>query len=203
MSHTNNTPKLQLAQFVASDKPTWLGDWNSTMLTIDNAVGTAQETIQTISGQLLTMQENITTVNTNVNKVVPSNIGDTGNVLMKTANGQAWSEISVATTSSNGLMSSADKDKLDNIQANANNVKIKFSTVSTGSVTTTSGKEVQVTDKPIGTVLCCLPLGVSGTLRIQGVPGSTLGNNQDGRFYVTNYGSTASTGNLQVIWLYV
>lgn len=40
MSATNLTKNLKLPQFVASDKPSWLGDVNGTMLKIDNGYGT-------------------------------------------------------------------------------------------------------------------------------------------------------------------
>lgn len=40
MSATNLTKNLKLPQFVASDKPSWLGDVNGSMLKIDNGYGT-------------------------------------------------------------------------------------------------------------------------------------------------------------------
>lgn len=40
MSATNLTKNLKLPQFVASDKPSWLGDVNGAMLNIDNGYGT-------------------------------------------------------------------------------------------------------------------------------------------------------------------
>lgn len=40
MSATNLTKNLKLPQFVASDKPSWLGDVNGAMLKIDNGYGT-------------------------------------------------------------------------------------------------------------------------------------------------------------------
>lgn len=39
MSSTNLTKNLKLPQFVASDKPSWLGDVNGAMLNIDNGYG--------------------------------------------------------------------------------------------------------------------------------------------------------------------
>ena len=38
MAHTNSTPNLHLSQFIATDKPTWLGDVNGDNLAIDTAV---------------------------------------------------------------------------------------------------------------------------------------------------------------------
>lgn len=39
MSASNKTMNLELPQFIATDKPTWLGDWNDTMGKIDNFAG--------------------------------------------------------------------------------------------------------------------------------------------------------------------
>ena len=39
--HTNETPNLKLSQFVATDKPTWLGDYNDDMAKIDSSIGAA------------------------------------------------------------------------------------------------------------------------------------------------------------------
>lgn len=38
MASTNKTPNYDLPQFIASDKPTWLGDVNGAMLAIDTAM---------------------------------------------------------------------------------------------------------------------------------------------------------------------
>lgn len=39
MSHTNETPNYKLPQFVDTDQPTWLGDFNGAMATIDDKMG--------------------------------------------------------------------------------------------------------------------------------------------------------------------
>ena len=44
MSATNKTANYDLPQFVADDKPSWLGDWNHTMEVIDGAIYQAQAT---------------------------------------------------------------------------------------------------------------------------------------------------------------
>ena len=41
MGHTNETQNLHLPQFISTDKPTFLGDINGAMQTIDSAYGTA------------------------------------------------------------------------------------------------------------------------------------------------------------------
>lgn len=39
MSATNHTPNIGLSQFIGTDKPTWLGDYNSDMEKIDKSIG--------------------------------------------------------------------------------------------------------------------------------------------------------------------
>ena len=82
MSHTNQTTNYELSQFVGSDKPAWLVDYNGDMLKIDNAIGgvasdlaTAQAAITEIEGDIgaeglagrVTVIENdITDINTKI-----------------------------------------------------------------------------------------------------------------------------------------
>ena len=44
MSHTNSTKHYSLPQFVGTDIPTWLGDFNSAMTAIDNGINAAATT---------------------------------------------------------------------------------------------------------------------------------------------------------------
>lgn len=65
MSSTNKTTNYELSQYIGSDKPTYLGDYNSDMLKIDTqmkanatAVTTAQNTANTANGTANTALEN-------------------------------------------------------------------------------------------------------------------------------------------------
>ena len=49
MSHTNSTSHYSLPQFVGTDIPTWLGDFNSAMTAIDNGINSAATTAGTAS----------------------------------------------------------------------------------------------------------------------------------------------------------
>ena len=44
MSHTNSTSHYSLPQFAGTDIPTWLGDFNSAMIAIDNGINSAATT---------------------------------------------------------------------------------------------------------------------------------------------------------------
>lgn len=86
MSHTNATNNYELSQFVGSDKPAWLVDYNGDMLKIDTAIGgvrsdltTAQGDISDInaaigaeglSGRVTEAENDITDINTKIGETV-------------------------------------------------------------------------------------------------------------------------------------
>lgn len=54
MSYTNSTPNLHLPQYIATDKPTYLGDWNASMQTIDTVITATQATANGASSTAIT-----------------------------------------------------------------------------------------------------------------------------------------------------
>ena len=56
MASTNKTTHYELSQYVGSDKPTYLGDYNTDMSKIDAAINTAQTTADTASVDVVTAQ---------------------------------------------------------------------------------------------------------------------------------------------------
>lgn len=73
MSATNSTTNYQLPQFIQTDKPSWLGDFNGAMRDIDtqmktNADGVAANAanITTLGSSVSTNTSDISTLNTNV-----------------------------------------------------------------------------------------------------------------------------------------
>ena len=50
MSSTNKTVTIELSQYVGTDKPTYLTDYNGDMLKIDNAIAADRDSINTVSG---------------------------------------------------------------------------------------------------------------------------------------------------------
>jgi hypothetical protein len=98
MSSTNFTPNYNLPQFIGSDKPAWLTDWNSAMLAIDTALATiataesgTATSLATLSSQVETLATNqqsmatsITTLTTSVN----SNTGAINTINSLIGNGE-------------------------------------------------------------------------------------------------------------------
>lgn len=89
MSATNHTTTIELSQYVSTDKPTYLVDYNGDMLKIDNAIAADREGItdaynlaDTADGKADTNKESIDTLNEQINgdPEVPSDTGLAGTV---------------------------------------------------------------------------------------------------------------------------
>lgn len=70
MASTNKTTNLELSQYVSSDKPTYLVDYNSDMSKIDTGVHTAQVTADTASTAASNAQTTAETAQTTANTAV-------------------------------------------------------------------------------------------------------------------------------------
>lgn len=66
MASTNKTSNLELSQFIATDTPTWLVDYNGDMEKIDAGVGRVEELAQTASTQATGVASGLQTTNQNV-----------------------------------------------------------------------------------------------------------------------------------------
>lgn len=89
MSSTNKTVTIELSQYVGTDKPTYLSDYNGDMLKIDNAIAqdrgdiaTAQNKADTADGKADANKGSIDTLNAQINgdPEVPSDEGLAGDV---------------------------------------------------------------------------------------------------------------------------
>lgn len=84
MSATNHTSTIELSQYVSTDKPTYLTDYNGDMLKIDNAIAadrdsitTAQNKANTADGKADANKLSIDTLNAQINGD-PTDPSDTG-----------------------------------------------------------------------------------------------------------------------------
>lgn len=74
MGSTNKTTNYELSQYIGTDKPSWLNDYNNDMLKIDTqmkanatAAGNAQTTANSADGKADTNTQAISTLNTQIN----------------------------------------------------------------------------------------------------------------------------------------
>jgi hypothetical protein len=119
MSATNTTSFLQLPLFTATDKPTWLGDFNGAMSKIDTGVASNNNKITEQTGQIAAVQK----------------MAENASVTANTASSVAKS----ATRDAAAAASAASNAQLDATQAlsKANSLESRFELVKFGQVTQT------------------------------------------------------------------
>ena len=103
MASTNKTANYELSQFVGSDKPAWLSDYNGDMAKIDAGVHTAQTTATGADGKAdanATKIGNLTNLNTTEKSNLVGAINE-ANSLAGTANTAAGTALSTANTAGN------------------------------------------------------------------------------------------------------
>ena len=66
MASTNKTSNLELSQFIATDTPTWLVDYNGDMEKIDAGVGRVEELAETASTQAVGVASGLQATNQTV-----------------------------------------------------------------------------------------------------------------------------------------
>lgn len=118
MSATNSTQNYNLPQFVGSDKPTWLGDFNGAMNTID--------------GQMKANADGVTTAQATANTAQT-----TSETALSTANEADTNSQEAQSTSTNAL-SKALEVEAEIAKFNLINIK----SIATSDITVTGGKSV-------------------------------------------------------------
>lgn len=150
MSFTNHTPNYNLPQYVGTDKPTFLGDFNNAMTAIDTALhnnaqnaGEGLSELQQAQAALTETQETLSEVQTEVANV--SGIAATVNQNVQ----QALSAANDATTAANSATSQIQPAVTAANQASADAQAAQQ--VANGNVTTLTQLSERVTaleDKP-------------------------------------------------------
>lgn len=158
--HTNETTNYDLPQFIGTDKPTWLGDFNTAMSAIDtgmaanasdisslgtrvtNAEGIASQAssdVSTLTSTVNTLSGNVTTVTTTAN-----NAQSTATSALNTANtadGKADTNASNIGTLSN--LTTTNKTNLVNAINEVNEINLLHATNS-GTVTTVQNTDAKI-----------------------------------------------------------
>lgn len=158
MASTNKTSNLELSQFIATDTPTWLVDYNGDMEKIDAGVGRVEELAQTASTQASGVASGLQTTNQNVTTLS----GQVANV---------QSQANSATTSVNGINQRLGNTDISGVgdgtvtgainALNAGGSGIKFEAKGFTIPITTEGYPQQVS---LGTLASAFPKASAGTL---------------------------------------
>ena len=102
MSYTNSTPNYDLPQWIGTDKPTFLGDFNSAFSAIDTAMKNNQDAASAATSTANAASATATSANTNANTAL-----STANNAKDTADA-ASSAASSATSTANTAKTTAD-----------------------------------------------------------------------------------------------
>lgn len=107
MGHTHNTPNFGLPQFIGTDKPSWLEDFNLSMQTIDTALAqnrAASEGAEQSAAQSSAVADSAKALAESANTLSNQAVSDAG----KAKGAQTWDIVAVrdnVTVSYNGFMS--------------------------------------------------------------------------------------------------
>ena len=133
MSSTNKTTNYDLSQFVGSDKPAWLSDYNQDMSKIDTAIKSASDAATSAGGEATSAATSIgdlTTLTTDVKTSVVAAINEVDNHA-DTAQNTANAANTLATQTKNEI--DAITDYLSLSTATSSSVSTNLGTIASGS----------------------------------------------------------------------
>ena len=117
MSSTNKTPNYKLSQYIGTDKPTYLGDYNGDMLKIDNQLkenADSASNAESAAGAAQAVAEKASQSVQSLNDSVTANSADIAS--LKTKNAQQDVSIQQATNSASTALNKANQNE-QNISA--------------------------------------------------------------------------------------
>lgn len=136
MSSTNSTSNYSLSQFLGTDKPAWLTDYNSDMSKIDTGIHTAQTTATGADGKATTNTTNIGTL-TNLTTTVKSDLVSAINEVDSNA------DTAQGTANDAYALASANATKIGNLEGALNLNVISNCTVSGTNTTSIGGNTIK------------------------------------------------------------
>lgn len=122
MSSTNKTPNYKLSQYIGTDKPTYLGDYNGDMLKIDNqlkANADSATNAASAAGAAQAVAENASQSVQNLNDSVTANSADIAS--LKTKNAQQDVSIQNAINSASTALNKANQNEHNITDINTRN----------------------------------------------------------------------------------
>lgn len=129
MSSTNKTNNYNLSQYIGTDKPTYLGDYNSDMSKIDGAIHGVQETATTANQTAGSAEAKVTQVTENVEALKSrvgvvegnvSNLQDKNTAQDTAINDAKKASENASTTANNALQSASNANvKIDSAKFNS------------------------------------------------------------------------------------
>ena len=128
MSHTNSTSHYSLPQFVGTDIPTWLGDFNSAMTAIDNGINSAATTAGSASTTAAQASTDAAAAQAAANSAISS----------AASASQAASDAAAAVTAEKERAEAAEKKIADDMKSTTVSTTLYAETWNTGMYTITN-----------------------------------------------------------------
>lgn len=122
MSSTNKTPNYKLSQYIGTDKPTYLGDYNGDMLKIDNQLkenADSASNAASAAGAAQAVAEKASQSVQSLNDSVTANSADIAS--LKTKNAQQDSSIQNASNSASSALNKANQNEHNIAEINTRN----------------------------------------------------------------------------------
>lgn len=122
MSSTNKTPNYNLSQYIGTDKPTYLGDYNGDMLKIDTQLKANADSVSnaaSAAGAAQAVAADASKKVQNLNDSVSANSADIAS--LKTKNAQQDSSIQKASNTASSALSKANQNEQNITDINTRN----------------------------------------------------------------------------------
>lgn len=122
MSSTNKTPNYKLSQYIGTDKPTYLGDYNGDMLKIDNQLkenADSASNATSAAGAAQAVAEKASQSVQSLNDSVTANSADIAS--LKTKNAQQDSSIQNASNTASSALNKANQNEHNITEINTRN----------------------------------------------------------------------------------
>lgn len=134
MSSTNRTANYNLPQFIGTDKPTWLGDVNPAMSTIDTQMKANADGVTTANGavtELTTRVEDAETTVTNLNTRVGTIESQTSNIsgevsTLNTSVAQIIAQLNLSQHTQNTISLAGNRQFVVHLSQNSDGSLFKF-----------------------------------------------------------------------------
>lgn len=122
MSSTNKTTNYNLSQYIGTDKPTYLGDYNSDMLKIDNQLKANADSASNAASAASTAQAVASDASKNVQKLNDSVTANSEEIAgLKTKNAQQDTSIQNASNTASSALNKANQNEHNITDINTRN----------------------------------------------------------------------------------
>lgn len=190
MSSTNKTTNYNLSQYINSDKPTYLGDYNSDMLKIDTQMKVNADDIDSVDAKATTASTNASTALTNAQTAQTT--AESAQTSANTANNTATSALAKAMSNETKINEIDSRFNLNDItQYLANDMTLQNASYVAGSLRVATND-----DGSVGKIYGNLVIQSDGTNQVKHLIIQNTKLKPDSQIAINPIGIFASNGAL-------